>query len=485
MKNLGVILRTGRNLVFWVIVTLLTIQGCRKDDPVSGEYREINEWILDNMSFWYLWNTQIPRRTNQTLHPKDYFESLLYKAEDKFSWIQEDFTELMNYLSGVTTEAGYEFQLFLVEQGSTQVIGCITYIKPGTPAQAAGLKRGDVFSSINGTAITTGNYQNLLRQISEKHTIGKVDANTGKTTTVSLSVMEYKENPIFLDTIYNIQNKKIGYFVYNFFARDSERTGITYEKELNDLFGKYQTQGVDELIIDLRYNSGGTVVTAEALASMISNRGASDIFGYEIYNSLVDRELIKLYGKDYNITYFPDYIEKSNSSGSVTERVKINKLTNLKQLYLIVTGHSASASELLINSLRPYMDVVLVGAATYGKNVGSITIYERDEEKQKTNKWGMQPIISKFENSLHFSDYGDGFPPDVPSDEFDFEIELLELGNIDEVMLSDALNHILGIKSLKKKNVATKPKSVGSSLDRFPARKNMFFETLHFKSVAY
>jgi len=484
MKKSGAVLRTGRYLVFlWVIVTLLAVQGCRKDDPVSGEYREINEWILDNMSFWYLWNTQIPRRTDQTLHPRDYFGSLLYKAEDNFSWIQEDFTELMNYLSGVTTEAGYEFELFLVEQSNNQVFGCITYIKPGTPAKNAGLKRGDCFTSINGVGITTGNYQNLLRQMSKTHTIGKVDTNTGQTTTVSLSVIEYDENPILLDTIYNIQSKKIGYFVYNLFARDSERYGIAYEKELNDLFGKFQTQNIDELIIDLRYNSGGTVVTAEALASMISNRSSSEIMGYELYNSLVDKELIKLYGKDYNITYFPDYIVKFNGSGTVTERVKINKLPNLKQVYLIVTNRSASASELLINCLQPFMDVILVGKTTYGKNVGSITIYETDEEKQKTNTWGLQPIISKFENSRHFSDYGNGFKPNIESDEFDFEIEMLELGNIDEVMLSDAINHIFGMKSPKRKNAALKPKNVGSSLDRYPARRNMYIENVKLRTI--
>jgi len=478
MEKSGVVLKAGRNFVFlWMVLILLAIQGCRKDDPgFSGEYQEINDWIFDNMDFWYFWNTQIPRKTDKTQYPGDYFESLLYKAEDRFSWIQEDFTELMKYLSGVTTEAGYEFELFLVAQGSIQVIGFITYIKPGTPAKAAGLKRGDCFSSINGVAITNSNYLDLIGQMSATHTIGKVDANTGQITSVSLSVIEYEENPILLDTIYNIQSKKIGYFVYNLFARDSERYGIAYEKELNDLFGEFQNQDIDELIIDLRYNSGGAVVTAEALASMISNRSTTDILGYEIYNSILDKELTKLYGKDYNITSFPDYIEQFDSSGKVTEKIKINKLSNLKQLYLIVTRHTASASELLINCLRPYMDVVLVGDVTYGKNVGSITIYETDEEKQKTNTWGMQPIISKFENAHHFSDYGDGFKPNIESDEFDYEIEMLELGNIDEVMLSDALNHILGIKSPQKKNVQLKMRNVGSSIDRYPARKSMYVD---------
>ena len=470
--------RIGGGFVFWGLMLLFVVQGCRKEpEPVANEYKSINDWILDNMSAYYLWNTQIPRNTNKTLYPKDYFESLLYRAEDRFSWIQEDFLELMKYLSGVTTEAGYEFNLFTTKETGNSVFGYIAYIKPGTPAEAAGLKRGDFFSSVNGTAMTKSNYQTLLGQISEPHTLGKMifegNVNTGQTTPVALSVVEYEENPILLDTTYHIKDKTIGYFVYNFFARDSEPLGIKYEKELNDLFGKYENEGIDELIIDLRYNSGGAVITAEALSSMISNRGASDVFGYQSYNSMLQQWLENEYGKDYFTNTFLDNIERYNSKDQVVEKVKINKLTNLNKVHLIVTRHSASASELVINCLKPYMDVVLVGDSTYGKNVGSITIYEDDEEKQKSNTWGMQPIISKFENSVHFSDYGKGFAPDIESDEF--ELGMLPLGDIDELMLSDALNHILGVKSSQRKAVTLKSKIVGSSIDRYPARKNMYW----------
>ena len=478
MKKLRNIFENGKYFVLlWLVVVLPAMQGCNQDPEPENGYREINDWIYDNMSFYYFWNTKIPKRTNKTLNPKDYFESLRYKTEDRFSWIQENFAELMKYLSGVTTEAGYEFNLFTPDENL--VYGYIAYIKPGTPAEAAGLKRGDFFSAINGTAMTMSNYQKLLGQISAPHTIGKMifqgGVNTGQTTTVPLSVMEYEENPILLDTIYNIQTKKIGYFVYNFFARDSEPLGIAYEKELNDLFGKYKTQGIDELIVDLRYNPGGAVITAQALASMISNRGVNDVFGYQIFNSTLNSRYAIMYGKDYNKSTFLDDIERYNDEDKVVERVKINKLTNLNRLYLIVTGRTASASELIINCLRPhYMDVVLVGDSTVGKNVGSFTIYEDDEEKQKTNTWGMQPIVLKLENANHFSDYGKGFVPDVEEDEL--EIGMRELGEIDELMLSAALNHIFGENLIQRKNVALKTKIVGSSLDRYPARKNMYFK---------
>ena len=473
-----------RWLVFcWVVVMLLAMPGCRKDhspdDPIEeDEYAVINDWILENMKLYYFWNTQIPRNTDKTLYPKDYFESLLYKKEDRFSWIQEDFLELMKHLSGVTTEAGYEFDLFVVKNDNVNVYGYIAYIKPGTPAEKAGLQRGDIFSSINGITMTRSNYQKLLGEMSKKHTIGKMifsgGAFTGQTTSVSLDVVEYEENPILLDTIYYYPNHKIGYLVYNLFSRDSEPYGIAYEKELNDVFGKYKSEGVNELIIDLRYNSGGTVVTAEALASMISNRGATDVFGYEIWNSIVHQYLEKEYGKDYNKTTFPDNIVRYNKNYQVVEKVNINKLNNLNRVHFIVTRYTASASELVINCLKPYMEVVLIGSTTYGKNVGSITIWEDDEEKQKTNTWGIQPIVLKLENSEHKSDYGNGFKPDIEAEEFDWEMR--QLGDTEELMLSAALNNILGGKSPQKKNVSFTPRVVGSSLDRNTTRKNMYID---------
>ena len=455
------------NYFFVFLWMILIISGCRKDSS-DDQYQEVNDWILDNMETYYLWNTQIPRRTNKSLYPENYFESLLYKNEDRFSWIQEDFIELMNSLSGVNTEAGYDFNLYRLSETSSDVIGCITYIKPGTPAEAANLKRGDCFLKINNTQLTVENYLSLLDKMTEPHTLGKANFSgntiTG-TTNVSLSVIEYKENPILLDTVYHIQDKKIGYFVYNFFARDYETLGITYEKELNDLFGTFEGEGIDELIVDLRYNSGGTVITAIALASMISNRSETDVFGYEEYNSILDSHYSKTYGKDYNISYFFDYIEKYDKNDKVVEQVPVNKLSGLNRVYLIVSNRSASASELDINGLRPYMgnnNVILTGETTRGKNVGSFTIYETDPVKQRNNTWGMQPIVLKLSNSEHFSDYASGFKPDVEMQ----ESEEIPLGDTNELLLSATLSKIFGETFIKRETVRKKHEFVGSSIDR-------------------
>jgi C-terminal processing protease CtpA/Prc len=469
----------------WAMVLLLTIPGCKKDkpeDPNAVDYTEINDWILENMEIWYFWNDRIPRRTDKKLPPADYFESLLYK-DDRFSWIQDNYIELINSLSGVNTEAGYEFELLRMSETSSDLIGCISYIKSGTPAEVAGLKRGDYFLEINRTQLTIENYTSLIEKMDEPHTFGKAILS-GNTITgmshISLSVIEnYKENPILLDTIYHIQDKKIGYFVYNFFARDSEMLGIAYEKELNDLFGKFKTEGIDDLIIDLRYNSGGSVATAIALSSMISNRSSTDVFGYEEYNSVLDEYLLLIEGSDYNVSYFLDEIERYDNNNKVVERVPINKLSGLSRVYFIVTRRTASASELVINALRPYMDddkIILIGEKTYGKNVGSVSLYERDPVKQKTNTWGMQPIVLKLSNSEGFSDYGNGFTPKITQSEFE-ELELKPLGDTDEILLSATLDELFGkMQSIQRTNSRKIPEIVGSSIDRTPARKNMYIE---------
>jgi C-terminal processing protease CtpA/Prc len=470
------------NVLMMAIMLIALTTSCREkksiiddddDEPnIENPYEEVNNWILENMEIYYLWNRQIPSKTDNTLSPDAYFESLLYR-DDRFSWIQKDYVELINSLSGVNTEAGYDFTLMRLSSNNSDVIGCITYIKPGTPAETIGLKRGDYFLEINGTQMTLDNYSSLIGEMSKPHTLGLavISGNTiMNVKNVSLQVIEdYPENPILLDTVYDISDKKIGYFVYNFFAPDSGDGSVAYEKELNDIFAQFKETQINELIVDLRYNGGGAVSTTEALASMISGRGENDLFYIMEYNSLLHGYFSAEEGANYNKSYFIN---------NIAERIPINKLSGLSTVYFIVTGNSASASELLINGLKPYMNkIVLVGETTYGKNVASITIYEKDKEKQKTNKWGMQPIVIRMSNAVGFSDYGNGFTPDIEVSEFDGEDLILKpLGDTAEIMLKTTLNAIFGAdtKVVTTKQFGNKPIFVGSAMDRTPARRNQY-----------
>ncbi|GHT41417.1 peptidase S41 [Bacteroidia bacterium] len=456
-----------------------------EDDPIGEEIRRnqnVNDWILENMDEWYLWNDKLPVKTNKNLDPKNYFESLLYRASDRFSGIQENFTELLESLSGVQLEAGYDFTGGGWDENS--MAGLITYVKPNSPASQAGLKRGDFFLTINGARLPRNNdevLRNLQNALYANHTLEIIEGNSIRE--VPLSVVKYEENPIFLDTVYEISNKKIGYLIYNFFAQDNGDNSLAYVKELNQVFGKLQEQSINELILDLRYNSGGAMSTSVALASMIANRPSSDLFAKEEYNSLLDSYLREVGGANYNKTFFQDQIEKYDMKGTVLERVAINKLTGLNRIYVLTSSNrTASASELIINGLKPYMDVVLIGTTTVGKNVGSVILYERDPQKQKNNTWGMLPIVFKIMNAANSSDYGNGFLPDVEVDEYQ-ELPLFPLfplGDTEEVMLRTALTHI-GVRAEKNNLRAEKTapfsfRPVISSIDLTPARKNVVLD---------
>lgn len=429
---------------------------------VTTNNKYVNTWIYNEMSDYYLWNDKLSRTPKYSLFPDDFFESILYKYNatsrpdgDRFSWIQEDYTELLNNLSGVAShEIGFEYVLIATSKGSSQYYALVLYPRHGTDAEAKGIKRGRFITKINDQNITSDNYKGLFSGTGSKKLSladfvysttekGYILQNSGDVTIQMHS--NYAENPIYLDSIYSIAGKEIGYLAYNFFATDNGDNTYSYDKELMSRLSSFKSKGVNEMVLDLRYNSGGSVSSAIALASaLVKNRSTKNIITTSKYNSKVQSSLLKAYGEDYFNDYFIDRIETAryDNKGKVTEYVKITDVPslNLPRLYVLTSGWTASASEFIINGLRPYMEVILIGEKTYGKNVGSISLYV---ENDPYNKWGMQPIVVKFTNSLGFSDFTAGFTPNYEIDEFE-DLFLYDLGNTDDPLLGKALSLITG-----------------------------------------
>lgn len=265
----------------------------------------------------------------------------------------------------------------------------------------------------------------------------------------------FAEIPVYMDSVYNIDNTKIGYMVYNFFAEDNDDDSHDYDRLLMDRLTSIKDKGATEMVLDLRYNRGGTVSTAIALASaLVKDRSTDKVFASVKYNDLLHAAYKKEDGADYNKDFFIDKIKYGRKEIAVPN-------LDLSRLYVLVTGGSASASELIINGLKPYMDVILIGETTYGKNVGSISIYEKDDPK---NKWGMQPIIAKYSNSLGQSDYNTGFKPDFEVDEFRaLNNRFVKFGDTEDPLLSVAINQITGAttRSLGVNNrIITQPEMI-------------------------
>jgi len=400
-----------------VLICVLTVLmglgavSCKQDEEDSNAY--INDWIQENMDFYYLWNDKMPSNLDKTVSPDVYFKSLLYTYDatlapdgDRFSWIQKDWTELVNYLSGVVErEIGFDYRLYLLSEDSENLVGQVSYVKKGTPAERAGIRRGMWFNGINGTILTVSNYEKTLTVTSEQVKLdllsevyesnGQFSGLSPKDAITFNTVASYAESPLYLDTIYTVGTQKVGYLVYNFFAPDAGDESLAYDKAVNQAVGLMKAAGVTHLVLDLRYNSGGYASSGVHLASMlVPTLSDSTLFSYYRFNSVFTTYLTEKYGEDYVNNYFTTWIMQDD------QRVEpINALGDqLQGLYVITGLATASASEQLINGLKAYRSVVLIGETTYGKNMASISIYEEDDPK---NTWGMQPISLALSRSLN------------------------------------------------------------------------------------
>lgn len=441
-------------------------------DVVSGSDSATNGWIVSQMKYWYYWNDKLPSRPDISQKPAAFFSSLLYKYDattrpdgDRFSWIQESADELKASLSGQSKTTGMHYKLYYYPKGTTNVIGVVLYALPDSPASKAGFKRGDIFGSINNQKLTSTNYSSLLNTdgtltftLSTLAADGTISESTVKK---DVAPVVFQEDPVYFDTLYQYGANKIGYVVYHqFFPSPSGSDSKQYDLKLDAVFAKFKTNNVNSLILDLRYNGGGYVSSSTNLASLIGKVTSNDIFYYKEYNKTVTPILEKQYGAAF---FYDKFLTKSQNIGS-----------NLKNLIILTSSSTASASELLINGLKPFMKVTIVGTTTYGKNVGSITI----SDEAKKIKWGLQPIVTKSFNSLHQSDYSVGFTPDVLVTE---SFKLYPYGSPLDPLLGEALSQITGTKVVRtmpqeSARLAAQAEEIGSTITNKAGGSNMFFD---------
>lgn len=411
----------------------------------------VNRWILNVMDEVYYWLDDLGTPIKEDSSPADYFEALLFRPTDRFSVIYPDYQELINSLNGISLDAGYEFILYRESTTSDRVFAEITYIKKNSPASSAGLKRGDRITSINGRGFTVDNFREILGLTSSTHTITYSRFNAASNQfqvnpEVSITPVQLSENPNFLDTVYTIQNQKIGYVIYHFFSPGPGNGSKEFDNETDAIFAKFKAEGINHLIVDFRYNGGGFVSSAVNLASLIApGVKNTDVFSKTKYNSFIMEQIPEL--RDVKTTF----MAKNENLG--------NTLTG-NRVYILTSSRTASASELIINGLKPYMDVFMIGNTTTGKNVGSIPFEDEDNPE---NKYGILPIVTQSFNSLDQSDYTTGFVPNVVALE---SSELsLPLGDINEQLLRRAITQITGTAP-SGRILKSDRGDLGSSLDQ-------------------
>lgn len=478
-----------RIIPFLLLSTVLI--NCKKgtDGPVTpivpvtiAEASDVNKFVYNGLKDYYLWVDQIPNLVatkysnkdtlnnflNSYTDPNKLFTALLYKYKtvDKWSFIVDDSKIIDNWIQGISETMGFDFMLGRIGT-SDNVFGFVRYVYKGSPAEKAGMKRGNLFMQVDDQQLTVTNYQTLLfTKITYKLAFASVSNNTISLNSKSatMTAIQMQENPIQLDTVLNVSNFKIGYLVYNGF-------NANFDIQLNDVFKKFKDAGIDKLVLDLRYNGGGSVQTAKYLASMIYGTSTSKIFTKSQYNTGLQAYFVSTDGAASLIENFTDKIAKTTT----TPETPINTL-NMTKLYVITSNNTASASELLINGLKPYIPIVNVGDSTAGKYVGSFTIKDWDANGtvNPNHKWAMQPIVVKIANSLGVSDYILGLFPDFRKEE-DIA-NLMPFGDQNETLLKVVLNDIKGLpqSSVALKSDQLGMKKVFDSQDRRPFSKQMY-----------
>ena len=370
---------------------VLLLMACKKDITVSNSGaapEDVNTWIQNTMSYYYLWNTNMPKisSTNLKDNPMNYFYSILYDYgnSDRFSWIDSSASNLTNQLNGINTVLGIKYSIYYTDNTQANIAFVIAYVLKGSPAEKAGLKRGDIILKVDDITITPSNYAKVLQN--ETITLGLGSYANGVFTYTginkSLTKVELQTNPILKDTIIKWGGKKVGYMAYIQFLS-------SFDDSLRNVFSRFKAGGVNELVIDLRYNGGGYVSSSDLMTNLIVKDLAAKV------GTVMNKKV-------YNATYTEELTKSSGSTAFNTNfKMENNNLGTLTRVFFLVSNSSASASELVINNLKPFMDVILVGEHTYGKNVGSFTITD------SKNRWnyGLQPITFKIANAKDESNY--------------------------------------------------------------------------------
>ena len=456
---------------FCLLALTLVFSSCKKSDDEDPNIirietdLEIIDFIWKGLNQYYYWQESVVNLSDskkesesdyayflsQNPDPENFFNSLLH-PDDNFSWIVDDYVELENMLQGIDVSDGMEFGLY-VECNDQNIFGFVRYVQKDSDAESKGVKRGMVFSNINGTRLTRDNYRDLLfNDTNTSYTIrfSEISYNQNNQCAniipgqedLTLTKSRIVKNPIHISKIIENGGQKIGYLMYNQFLGVVESEGKDYNSELNNTFSNFLSNGINDLVIDLRYNPGGRISTSINLASMITGQFNNQVFAKERWNS----KLMNYWDENSPESLLNRFTNKLDNNQSIFS-------LNLDRVFILTSARTASASELLINGLDPYIDVIHIGDFTVGKNQGSITVYDYindSRDKNPNHMYAMQPIVLKIGNVAGYTDFPDGLEPDIFIKE-----SLLNpgiLGDIEEPLLKIAIDQISGDATLIENN---------------------------------
>lgn len=408
------------------LILLITVISCnRTDDDVpdfpEGSTESVNLWVQDSMRRYYYWADHMPVKPDYHLPVQDFFKSLL-SPDDRFSFIVNT-ADSSTYPRSVRNMYGFDYAILQLAGG--QVVTVIKLVLKNSPAFNAGLERGMVITKVNGQSVTATNAEQLALSIPHQTVLQLTVGNWSNASVINeKNITVYYgysfEQPL-MSKIFEQNGKKTGYlYIYDF------PDGMT--SSLNQKFSEFKSAGIQELILDLRYNYGGSVSSAAALCSLIP-AGISADSPFIIYRGNKNGGEVKRTFSQ-QIAY--------NSNGLDFNALHGNSL-GLHKVYILTSRSTASASEIVVNNLKPYLEVIQVGDVTLGKDMAGFVI--EDQRKPKKISWQIHPVIYKVFNSDNEGSYSNGISPQIAVNEY-IDLPLHELGDPDEVLLSSVLSKI-------------------------------------------
>lgn len=355
--------------------------------PQACSIPDQRESLRAFMSEQYYWYAHLAEPAQGTSTMEDYFQSMLYRPTDRYSYAQPTAAYTQIFKEGRRT--GYGYTVAWDDDAHTALR--IRMVEPLSPFARAGIVRGDTVLSMDGVGpegivggqlpvVTT---EGVPRSVTYRNA-------AGETRTVTVVSEDFALTPLAARRVLDVSRDgtpvKVGYLAYHQF--------VSYT--LNDLgaaFAEFASAGVSELVLDLRYNGGGSVTVSRDLASMIGGQRTADkLFAYLRFN---DKQIARNIRVGFNSAGSPPGLPLPEG---------------LARVVVITSPGTASASELVINGLKPFIDVVVVGETTYGKPFGFIP---RDHCGTVYNAVQFVTL-----NSVGSGDYTNGFAPDcaVPDD---------------------------------------------------------------------
>ncbi len=410
----------------------------------DGRYRGANEEIYKYMAERYLWNEHIPElQLDYTIDYRKFLDMMLndiaefdnVNAEDGH-WVDGKreywYTNIVSNAptsrtaGDTNTDSGLLVMPASIDTDDGEALGfAVMWCTPGSPADEHSIKRGHFITKVNNIAVTRENYRELGSRIMngtctlDVNDISFSDNGIATVTplmSVYVSKFSYPDPSVYTTRILTLKSgKKVGYINHMGFHMD-------FDQQVIDAFGKFKEAGIDELIIDLRYNPGGHVLSSTVLGTLVAGQAhKGDIYVKTTYNASRMAEGVRT---DYKIGVAenPEYVE---GTGYDKIPAALSNSLGMSKVYVITTDNTASAAELVINGLRGLdINVNLVGLTSNGKNVGM------EGYRFPYNKYEFMfyPITFYCQNAKGFKDYATGFKPDFEFDDstrypFDFGTE--------------------------------------------------------------